>query len=101
MLNKPLHDVKLVINRKLNRHARLYFENRLWLGNFVFMFEVQINEMIAMDSVNREDSQDGEVRNENKDVEGCKPVQTIPMVDGGELIKVCPLWRDDQAQHKN
>src|SRR5438132_11629486 len=55
--HEPLDDIHLVVDRQLNRDARFVFQFPLGLGDLVLVFQIQINKVIAMDSINGEDAQ--------------------------------------------
>ena len=71
--DQPLDNVQFVVDRQLHGDPRLYLQNGLRLCNLVFMLQVQVNEVIAMNSVDGKNDQDGEIRNQNEDVE-CREV---------------------------
>ena len=66
--DQPLHNVKLVVDGQLHRNSRLNLENRFRLGNFVFMLQVQVDKVVAMNSVSGKNDKDAQVGNENDDV---------------------------------
>ena len=81
--DEPLDDVQFVVDRQLHRDARLNLENRLRLCNFVFVLQVQVDEVVAMNSVNGKNDKNAQIGNQNEDVERSEVLcgQTIPMID--------------------
>ncbi len=67
--DQPLDHVHLVVYGKLNRHSRLYIEPGFRLSDFVFVFQIQVHEVIAVDSINRKNAQNREVGNEDESIE--------------------------------
>ena len=96
--DQPFHDIHFVVDRKLYRHARLRFEFRPWLRDLVFVFQVEINEMVSVDAIDRENREDREIRNQNKNIESRQAVERVPVIDGRKLVKMCLLRWENHRQ---
>src|SRR5438552_3155310 len=96
--DQPFHDIHFVVDRKLYRHARLRFEFRSGLRDLVFVFQVEINEMVSVNTIDGENRQDREIRNQNKNIEGGKLVELVPTIERMKLIKMCLLRWENHRQ---
>src|SRR5262245_13638143 len=100
MFHQPFDDIHFVIDWQLNRDTRPLLENALWLGDLIFVFQIEVYKVVSMDTVNRQHKKNREIRKENKNIERREPIQTVPMVDRRQLVEVALFGRNDDAQHQ-
>jgi hypothetical protein len=69
-VDESIDDVHLVVERQLDRHHRQLVERALRLRLLVFMFHVDVHQVVPVPSINGEDQEDEEIRGEDKGFEG-------------------------------
>ena len=79
-INEPLHHIHLVVNRKLYRHTRLNGQPGSRLSHLVFVSQIQVHEVVTMNTVDREDAQNRQVRDQDENIKGVQLVEPIPMM---------------------
>ena len=69
-LDKAFDNIHFVVDRQLYRDARLGFQLCLGVRRFVFVLQIQINEVVSVNAINRENGQDRQIRNQYENIEG-------------------------------
>src|SRR5260370_42272536 len=93
--DKPLDDVALVEDGKLDRDAWPASNGRRRSGNIFRIFVVVVHKPIAMQAVQREDAEDQEVGNHHREIEGVGVINAaegsvgnlVPVVVDGTLLR--------------
>ncbi len=93
--DKPLDDVALVEDGKLDRDAGPAGNGRRRSGNIFRIFVVVVHKPIAMQAVQREDAEDQEVGNHHREIEGVGVINAaegsvgnlVPVMADGTLLR--------------
>ena len=77
-LHQPVDNVLLVENRQLNGDPGQFGEVRCRVGDFVLaVLVVQVNQLIAVHAVKRQQHQHDEIRNQQRHIEGVGVVKAL------------------------
>ena len=75
-IHQPVDDVLLIENRQLNGDARQFGEARFRFGDLILaVLVIEIDELVAVHSVERQQDQHDEIRNQQRHVEGVGVIQ--------------------------
>ena len=67
------------------------------MRDLVFVFQIEINEVVSVNTIDRENRKDREIRNQNKNIEGGKLVELVLTIERMKLIKMCLLRRENHG----
>src|SRR5262245_21713524 len=79
-LDQSFNNEHLVVDRELNCNRGQRLESP-WLGYTLLVSQIQVHQLIAVQTVDRQDDQDGEVRDENEHIKSIQDVMLSRLVE--------------------
>ena len=96
-LDKPFHNVHFVVNRKLYRDSRFYFQLCMGVRSLILVFQVKKHQMISVNTINGENGQDREIWDQDENVESAELVKAVPVIDRRKLKEMRAFRRKNQS----